>query len=79
MKDMVVIGVLIVAFAVMVTAHVAITVGLARRKPHWRAPVAFLLPPLAPYWAWRGKMKVRAGVWAGALVLYAVAIVMARA
>lgn len=79
MNNMLIVGALLLAFAVMVTAHVAIAVGLARRSPRWRAPVAFLLPPLAPYWAWQGQMKVRAGIWAGALVVYAVAIVMARA
>jgi len=76
---MIVVGALLVAFALMVTAHVAITIGLARRAPRWRAPVAFLVLPLAPYWAWRGQMKVRAGIWAGALVLYAMATAMARA
>jgi len=79
LKDMIVVGALLVAFALMVTAHVAITIGLARRAPRWRAPVAFLVLPLAPYWAWRGQMKVRAGIWAGALVLYAMATAMARA
>ena len=79
MKDMIVVVALIVAFALLVTAHVAIAFGLARRAPRWRAPVAFLVVPLAPYWAWRGQMKVRAWIWAGALVLYAMATVLARA
>jgi hypothetical protein len=68
---------LIVAFALLVTAHVAITYGLAWRAPRWRAPIAFFVVPLAPYWAWRERMKVRAGIWTGALVLYVVATVIA--
>ena len=47
MKDMVVVGSIIIAFALFVTAHVAITYGLAFRPPRWRAPVAFLVAPLA--------------------------------
>ena len=49
---------LIVAFALLVTAHVAITYGLAWRPPRWRAAAAFVIAPLAPYWAWRERMKV---------------------
>lgn len=73
----VVIG-MIVAFALFVTAHVAITYGLAFRQPRWRAPVGFLVAPLAAYWAWRERMKVRTGIWLGALVIYVVAIMIAK-
>jgi hypothetical protein len=77
LKDLIVVISLIVAFALLITAHVAITYGLVKRAPRWRAPVAFFVVPLAPYWAWREKMKVRAGIWTGALVLYMVATVVA--
>jgi hypothetical protein len=77
LKDLIVVISLIVAFALLITAHVAITYGLVRRAPRWRAPIAFFVVPLAPYWAWREKMKVRAGIWTGALVLYMVATVVA--
>ena len=75
---MVVVGSIIIAFALFVTAHVAITYGLAFRPPRWRAPVAFLVAPLAAYWALRERMKVRAGIWVGALVIYVVAMMIAR-
>jgi hypothetical protein len=77
-KDMVVVITLVVAFALLITAHVAIAYGLAWRPPRWRAAVAFVAAPLAPYWAWREKMRVRAGVWTGAVVLYVVATVIAH-
>lgn len=78
MKDMIVVGTLVLAFALFITAHVAITYGLVFRRPRWRAPLAFIVAPLAPYWAWREHMRIRAGIWAAALVLYVVATIVAR-
>ena len=78
MKDMIVVGTLVLAFALFITAHVAITYGLVFRRPRWRAPLAFFVAPLAPYWAWREHMRIRAGIWAAALVLYVVATIVAR-
>ncbi|MDB4935877.1 MAG: hypothetical protein JWP87_2849 [Labilithrix sp.] len=75
---MIVVGTLVVAFALFITAHVAITFGLAFRPPRWRALAAFLVAPLAPYWAWREHMRVRAGIWAAALILYVVATIVSR-
>ncbi|MBC7051985.1 hypothetical protein G6O46_23535, partial [Salmonella enterica subsp. enterica serovar Enteritidis] len=51
MKDLIVVGTLVVSFALFVTAHVAITYGLAFRPPRWRALAALFVAPLAPYWA----------------------------
>ena len=78
MKDMILVGMLVVSFALFVTAHVAITWGLAWRPPRWRAAVAFFVAPAAPYWAWRERMRVRLGVWVLALILYVVATIVAR-
>jgi hypothetical protein len=77
-KDVIVVAMLVVSLALFATAHVAIAYGLAWRQPRWRAPVAFLVAPAAPYWAWREKMRVRAGVWVAALIVYIVATVVAR-
>jgi hypothetical protein len=74
---MILVGVVVLAFALLVTAHLAIAVGLVTKTPRWRALVALVVPPLAPYWAWREHMRVRAGIWAAGLVLYAVARVLA--
>lgn len=78
MKDLIVVGTLIIAFALFITAHVAIACGLVWKSPKWRAPVALVVVPLAPYWALREHMRVRAVLWAAALVLYVVATVVAR-
>jgi hypothetical protein len=77
MRDEVVISAVVAAFATLVTAHVAIVLGLAFRVPRWRAPAALFVPPLAPYWAWRQRMSVRAGVWIVSLLGYVVARIVA--
>jgi hypothetical protein len=77
MRDIVVVTTVVLAFAALITAHVAIVAGLVARPPRWRALVAFALPPAALFWAWNERMRVRACVWVGALVLYAVARVLA--
>ena len=58
------------AFAVLVTTHVAIVVGLARRRPAWYAAAALAAPPLARYWALRERMRARAILWITAAVIY---------
>ena len=60
-------------FALLVTVHLAIVYGLARRRLAWRALVALILPPLAPYWAACNGMRIRMGLWFGSIVLYAAA------
>jgi hypothetical protein len=77
-KDIVLVAGVVLAFAILVTTHVTIAFGLLRRHPRWRAPVAFVVAPLAPYWAWRDRMRVRATLWSAALVLYVVAMLLAR-
>jgi hypothetical protein len=59
------------AFAVFLVAHVALVLGLARRRFGWRAALAFAIPPLAPWWGWAEGMRVRAIVWGAALAVYA--------
>ncbi len=77
MKEAIVPGVLVVAFAAIVTAHVAIVFGLLRRTPRWRAPLAFVVFPLAPYFAWREHMRPRAIIWSLFAVIYLVALALA--
>ena len=78
MKDLVVIVTLVLAFALFITAHVAIVYGLAVRPPRWRAAAALFVAPLAVYWAWRGQMRIRAGIWGAALALYVIATIVSR-
>lgn len=76
--DVVVLVALVVAFAVLVTAHVTLAIGLARRPPRWRAPVALVIAPLAPWWGWRERMRIRGAIWIVAAVTYAAALFLAR-
>jgi hypothetical protein len=78
-KDLVVVVMLVLAFALFLTAHVALLYGLAVRAPRWRAAAAFFFAPLAVYWGFRERMRIRAGIWSAALALYVVATFIARA
>jgi hypothetical protein len=68
-------GVLLAAFALLVTMHVTLAIGLLRRSPWWRAPVGFVVPPLAVWWGWQAKMRVRSALWGVAAVVYGAALV----
>jgi hypothetical protein len=76
-RDIVVAAVLVLAFAVLATAHVTIAFGLACRRPRWRALVALVVPPLAPMWAMQSNMRARGVVWIASAVVYAVALMLA--
>ena len=65
------------AFATLVTAHVRLLFGLLARRPRLRALWALLVPPLAPFWAYRERLRGWAAVWAAALVAYALALLLA--
>lgn len=79
MSDIIAFSLVVLAFAVAATAHVAIALGLSRRRPRWHGLVALFVIPLAPYWAFRENMRIRAAVWMVAAVGYAVARVMSVA
>lgn len=72
MSDTVVVVVAVLTFAVLITAHLALVLGLALREPRWHAAVAFVVPPLAPYWGFRENMRVRSIVWGAAFVVYVI-------
>ena len=76
-RDGLVLAVLVVAFAALLTVHLALALGLARRPPRWRALVALLVAPLAPFWGWREKMRVRGALWVVAAGIYLVALRLA--
>jgi len=77
MKDEIVVGMFVVSFAVWVTSHLAIVAGLFVRPPRFRAPVALLVAPLAPYWAFRDKMLARAIAWMVGAIAYGLAWLLA--
>jgi hypothetical protein len=66
---------LALAFAVFIAAHVALVVGILRAKSRPRAALAFLVPPLAPFWGHELGMTKRANTWLAALVIYIVLLI----
>ena len=76
-RDSIVLAVLVVAFATLLTVHVALAFGLARQPPRWRGLVALVVAPLAPWWGWHARLRARAIVWLAAAFAYAVALVIA--
>lgn len=69
---------LVIAFATLVTAHVAILFGLARLHRPLEALGALVLPPLALYWAFARGMGARAVVWLASATLYVAALAEVR-
>jgi hypothetical protein len=65
------------AFAALVTAHVRLLAGLVAEPPRVRALWALLCPPLAPFWAYRERLRGWAVTWAVALVAYVLALLLA--
>jgi hypothetical protein len=65
---------LAVALLAFVAAHLALIAGIARRGRWWRAAVALVFAPLAPWWGWQLGMRRRTFAWAAALVVYAVGV-----
>jgi hypothetical protein len=63
---------LVLAFAVLVTAHVTLVAGLSGCSPRWRAAVALLAAPLAPYWGFKARMHGRAVLWVASAAAYGV-------
>ena len=79
MRDKLVVATLVVAFATLVTAHLAIAVRLVvRERPRWRGLVALVVPPLAPIWGFRAGLGRSSAIWLAAVVVYAVARLFAR-
>jgi hypothetical protein len=68
----------VLTFATLVTCHVALVAGLARREPRVRALVAFFAPPVAPVYGARAGMRVRSAAWAVSAVAYVALRIAAR-
>jgi hypothetical protein len=75
-RDEIVAGSLVLAFAVVVTAHVTLVASLAWQTPRWRALVALVVPPMAPYWGWNG-LRRRSVLWVVAAAAYVLLRVVA--
>jgi hypothetical protein len=65
---------LAVVLGVFAGAHIALVVGLGRRRAWLRAALSLLLPPLAPWWGWQAGLRATTMVWGAALALYAAGV-----
>jgi hypothetical protein len=61
---------IVVSFAALVTAHVALCAALAARAPWWRGALSLVVPILAPVWGFREGMRRRAFGWIAAGLAY---------
>jgi len=58
------------SFGLLLASHVALSVGLFLLGPWYRGLIAFVVPPLAPFWGYYGKLHTRALLWVLALVTH---------
>ena len=64
-------------FGLLATVHVGLALSLARDVPRWRALVALVVPPLAPYFAFVANRRRLMVTWVVALVAYGVTLAAA--
>jgi hypothetical protein len=64
-------------FLASIAAHLALVALLVRRMRIWRAALALIVPPLAPWWAWAKGMRWPVYAWLGAIGAYAVVVIIA--
>jgi hypothetical protein len=77
-KDIIVLATLIVAFASLVTIHVAVASRLVlRARPRWRGFVALVVPPLAPILAFREGWRRFGIAWIAAVLVYLAVLIVA--
>lgn len=68
--DLVALGVLVFAFATLITVHVALAYRLGRDGPSWRGWAALALPPLAPVWGFLAGLRLLPALWLVSAVAY---------
>lgn len=69
MRDRIVLGAVVLSFALLLVLTASCVLGLAKRAPRTRALFA-VLPPLAVYLAYREGMRLRAVLLAVVTVAY---------
>jgi hypothetical protein len=72
-RDEWVLAAIVLGFALFITAHVVLVIGLAGRAPRWRAALAAVVLPLAPYWGLRERMIGRSILWVASACAYVAA------
>ncbi len=75
--DVLLLLLLVGAFALLVTAHVALFAVLVRGQHPWHGVLALLVPPTAPYLGWRDGLRAWPVTWLVALAAYGVALLLA--
>jgi len=58
------------SLGLLLASHVALSVGLAVLGPWQRGLIAFVVPPLAPFWGYNGKLHARSLIWILSLVAH---------
>jgi len=58
------------SLGLLLASHVALSVGLAVLGPWHRGLIAFVVPPLAPFWGYNGKLHARSLLWIVSLVAH---------
>ena len=58
------------SLGLLLASHVALSVGLAVLGPWQRGVIAFVVPPLAPFWGYHGKLHTRSLLWIISLVTH---------
>jgi hypothetical protein len=77
-RNALVLATLILSFATFVTAHLVIATRLfLTPRQRYRGLLVFVVPPLAPMWAYRQNWKSLCWIWVAAIVCYAVAVAIA--
>lgn len=66
---------LFLALLAFALAHVSLVVAIARRERPARAALAFVVPPLAPFWGYELGFRRRAQAWLGALASYLIFLI----
>ena len=77
-RDELVYALLVAAFAAFMTAHVALCLALSGRAPRFRAVIAFVAFPLAPYWGAKDGQRKRVALWGLFALAYLVLRLVAR-
>jgi hypothetical protein len=68
--DFTLLALISVAVGLFLVAHVTLVIGLLRRDPWWRGLLGLLVPPLAAYWGYEAKLRVRVTLWLATLAIY---------
>jgi hypothetical protein len=62
----------------LLATHVALSFGLGRLGPWHRGLVAFVVPPLAPFWGYHGKLHARSLLWIVSLAVHLACLMAAN-